>query len=260
MSDAEERLMRIDPSRNAVVARIKVPPEPEAAAAGDGAVWLTYPSSDAVLRVDPNSNKVTTTIPIRAEPAGIATTPGAVWVADLSGPSVSRIDPARNRVVATIRVGPLRTCCAEHMSLTVAGGKLWVAVPNGDEIVGIDPTTNHRVTKLKLPYSPCGFVAADRNDVWSAGGGCADTVGQIDVRTKKLTATVDEPHAVGLALASGSVWAAVIDSADLDRIDRNGHLIGRLHLGGTPVRASVGFDSIWVNDDNGRVLRVQPTP
>jgi streptogramin lyase len=258
MSDAEQRLMRIDPSRNAVVARIKVPPEPDAAAAGDGAVWLTYPSSDVVLRIDPNTKKKAT-IPIRAEPSGIATSPGAVWVADLSGPSVSRIDPATNRVVKTIRVGPLRMCCAEHMSLTVADGKLWVAVPNGDEIVGIDPTTNQIVTRLKLPYSPCGFVAADRNDVWSAGGGCADTVGQIDIRTKKLTATVDEPHAVGLALASGSVWAAVIDSADLDRIDRNtGHLSGRLHLGGDPVRASVGFDSIWVNDDNGRVLRIQP--
>jgi DNA-binding beta-propeller fold protein YncE len=258
MSDAEQRLMRIDPSLNAVVARIKVPPEPDAAAAGDGAVWLTYPSSDVVLRIDPNTKKKAT-IPIRAEPSGIATSPGAVWVADLSGPSVSRIDPATNRVVKTIRVGPLRMCCAEHMSLTVADGKLWVAVPNGDEIVGIDPTTNQIVTRLKLPYSPCGFVAADRNDVWSAGGGCADTVGQIDIRTKKLTATVDEPHAVGLALASGSVWAAVIDSADLDRIDRNtGHLSGRLHLGGDPVRASVGFDSIWVNDDNGRVLRIQP--
>lgn len=258
MSDAEQRLMRIDPSLNAVVARIKVPPEPDAAAAGDGAVWLTYPSSDVVLRIDPNTKKKAT-IPIRAEPSGIATSPGAVWVADLSGPSVSRIDPATNRVVKTIRVGPLRMCCAEHMSLTVADGKLWVAVPNGDEIVGIDPTTNQIVTRLKLPYSPCGFVAADRNDVWSAGGGCADTVGQIDIRTKKLTATVDEPHAVGLALASGSVWAAVIDSADLDRIDRNtGRLIGRLHLGGDPVRASVGFDSIWVNDDNGRVLRIQP--
>jgi streptogramin lyase len=258
MSDAEQRLMRIDPSRNAVVARIKVPPEPDAAAAGDGAVWLTYPSSDVVLRIDPNTKKKAT-IPIRAEPSGIATSPGAVWVADLSGPSVSRIDPATNRVVKTIRVGPLRMCCAEHMSLTVADGKLWVAVPNGDEIVGIDPTTNQIVTRLKLPYSPCGFVAADRNDVWSAGGGCADTVGQIDIRTKKLTATVDEPHAVGLVLASGSVWAAVIDSADLDRIDRNtGRLIGRLHLGGDPVRASVGFDSIWVNDDNGRVLRIQP--
>jgi YVTN family beta-propeller protein len=260
MSDAEETLMRIDPSRNAVVARIKVPPEPEAAAAGDGAVWLTYPSSDAVSRIDPATNKVTATIPVGAEPAGIATLPGAVWVADLSGPSVSRIDPATNRVVATIRLGPLRTCCAEHMSLTVAGGKLWVAVPNGDEIVGIDPTTNHIVTRLKPPYSPCGFIAADRNDVWSAGGVCADIVGQIDIRRDKLTAKVDEPHAVGLVLAFGSVWAAVIDSADLDRIDQNtGRLIGRLHLGGDPVRASVGFDSIWVNDDNGRVLRVRPT-
>jgi YVTN family beta-propeller protein len=260
MSDAEETLMRIDPSRNAVVARIKVPPGPEAAAAGDGAVWLTYPASDVVSRIDPNTNKATATIPVGAEPAGIATSPGAVWVADLGGPSVSRIDPATNRVVATIRVGPLRACCAEHMSLTVAGGKLWVAVPNGDEIVEIDPTTNHLVTRLKLPYSPCGFVAADRNVVWSAGGGCADTVGQIDIRREKLTAQVDEPHAVGVVLAFGSVWAAVIDSADLDRIDGNtGRLIGRLHLGGNPVRASVGFGSIWVNDDNGRVLRVRPT-
>jgi hypothetical protein len=146
------------------------------------------------------------------------------------------------------------------MSLTVAGGKLWAAVPNGDEIVGIDPATNHLVTRLKLPYSPCGFVAADRNDVWSAGGSCADTVGQIDIRREKLTATVDEPHAVGLVLAFGSVWAAVIDSADLDKIGpRIGRLIGRLHVGGTPVRLGVGFGSIWVNDDNGRVLRVRPT-
>jgi hypothetical protein len=88
----------------------------------------------------------------------------------------------------------------------------------------------------------------------------ARTVGQIDIRREKLTAQVDEPHAVGVVLAFGSVWAAVIDSADLDRIDGNtGRLIGRLHLGGNPVRASVGFGSIWVNDDNGRVLRVRPT-
>ena len=260
MSDAEEKLMRIDPSRNAVVARIDVPPEPDTAAAGDGAVWLTYPSNDTVLRVDPTTDKVTATIPVRAEPAGIATSPGAVWVADLSGPSVSRIDPVTNRVVATIRVGPLRTCCAEHMSLTVAGGKLWVAVPNGDKIVGIDLTTNRIVTRLEVPYSPCAYLAADQRDVWSAGGACADTVGQIDIRRKKPTAQVSEPHAVGLALAFGSVWAAVIDSADVDRIDpRTGQLIARLHVGGAPVRLGAGFGSIWVNDDNGRVLRVRPT-
>jgi YVTN family beta-propeller protein len=218
MSNAESTLMRIDPARNAVVARIKVNP-PDTAAAGNGAVWLTYPSDD----------------------------------------TVSRIDPATNRVVATIRVGPKRACCAEHMSLTASGGALWVAVPNGNEIVRIDPTTNDVVETLKLPYSPCAFLVADQSAVWSAGGACADHVGRIDIRTKTLTASVAEPHAVGLALAFGSLWAAVIDSANLDRIDpHSGRLVARLHVGGTPVRVGVGFGSIWVDDDNGRVLRIRP--
>jgi hypothetical protein len=142
----------------------------------------------------------------------------------------------------------------------VTGGKLWAAVPNGNEIVRIDLTTNDVVARLRIPYSPCAFLAADRSDVWWAGGTCADFVGRIDARTKKLTAKVDEPHAVGLALAYGSVWTAVIDSADLDRIDpHTGRLIGRLHIRGAPVRLGVGFGSIWVNDDTGRVLRVRPT-
>jgi hypothetical protein len=134
------------------------------------------------------------------------------------------------------------------MNLTATGGRLWVAVPNANEIVRIDPATNSVVATLKLPYSPCAFLVADQSAVWSAGGGCADKVGRIDARTTTLTATVDEPHAVGLALAFGSLWAAVIDSANVDQIDpRTGRLIARLHIGGAPVRLGVGFGSIWVD-------------
>jgi YVTN family beta-propeller protein len=259
MSDAESTLMRIDPTRNAVVARIKVPP-PDTTAAGDGAVWLTYPLNDTVSRIDPATNKVTASIHVGPRPTGIAISPGAVWVADDYGPSVSRIDPATNRVVATIRVGPQRACCAEHMSLTANGGRIWVAVPNANEIVRIDPKTNNVVATVRLPYSPCAFLVADQRAVWSAGGVCADTVGRVDPRTKTLTAQVREPHAVGLALAFGSVWVAVIDSSDVDQIDpRTGRLIASLHVSGTPVRLGVGFGAIWVNDDSGRVLRVLPT-
>ncbi|HET7129925.1 MAG TPA: hypothetical protein VFJ93_12705 [Gaiellaceae bacterium] len=260
MSDAEATLMRIDPARNAVVARIHVPP-PNAAAAGDGAVWLSYPYSNSVSRIDPVTNKVTARIQVGSQPDGIAVSPGAVWVANAGGPSVSRIDPATNRVVATVRVGPKLDCCSEHMNLTAAGGALWVAVPNANEIVRVDPKTNRVVgTPLKLSYSPCAYLAADRGGVWSAGGGCADTIGRIDTRTHALTASVVEPHAVGLALAFGSVWAAVIDSADVDRIDpRTGRVVARLHVGGNPVRLGVGFGSIWVDDDGGHVLRIRPT-
>jgi hypothetical protein len=34
--------------------------------------------------------------------------------------------------------------------------------------------------------------------------------------------------------------------------------VARLPVGGNPVRLAVGFGSVWVNDDNGRVLRIQP--
>jgi YVTN family beta-propeller protein len=258
MSNAESTLMRIDPARNAVVARINVSP-PGGAAAGDGAVWLSYPSSDSVSRIDPATNKVTASIHVGPQPDGIAISPGAVWVANGGGPSVSRIDPATNRVVATVRVGPKLDCCSGHMSVTASHGTLWVAVANANEIVRIDPTTNRIVGTLDLSYSPCATLVADQGGVWSAGGSCADVVGRIDARTKALTALALEPHAVGLALAFGSVWAAVIDSANVDRIDpRTGRVTARLHVGGTPVRLGVGFGSIWVNDDNGRVLRIRP--
>jgi YVTN family beta-propeller protein len=258
MSDIESTLMRIDPRRNAVVARIKVSP-PETTAAGDGAVWLSYPSESTVSRLDPATNKVMATIHVGPQPAGVALSPGAVWVANAGGPSVSRIDPATNRVVATIRVGPKLACCSEHMELSTDGDAVWAAVPNANKVVQIDPATNSVIAAVKLPYCPEAFLAADERSVWSAGGGCADVVGRIDSRTKKLMAKLAEPHPVGLALAFGSVWVAVIDSANVDQLDpQTGRLIARLHVGGTPVRLAVGFGSVWVNDDNGRVLRIQP--
>ena len=258
MSNSESTLMRIDPTRNAVAARIKVP-APEAAAAGDGAVWLSYPSEDTVSRIDPVTNRVTATIHVGPQPSGIAVAPDAVWVANAGGPSVSRIDPATNRVVTTIRVGPPLACCAEHMSLIAVHRALWVAVPNANGLVRVDPATRKVVATVKLPYAPCAFLVADESGVWSAGGGCADAVGRIDPRTRALTSRLYEPHPVGLGLAFGSVWVADLDSADVDQIDpRTGRLAARLRVGGTPVRLAVGFGSIWVNDDRGRVLRIQP--
>ncbi len=258
MSDAASTLFRIDPARNAVVARIKVLSPPESIAAAGGAVWLSDPSKDMVVRIDPATNRETS-IQVGPYPAGIAVSPGAVWVANAGGPSVSRIDPATNRVVATIRVGPKAACCSDHMNLVAAPGAVWVALPNANAFVRVDPVRNTVVATVKVPFAPCAFLAVDRSGIWSAGGSCADVVAHVDARTHKVTSRVYEPHPVGLALLDGSVWVAVIDSANVDRIDsRTGRVVGRLHVGGTPVRLGVGFGSVWVDDDNGRLLRIQP--
>jgi YVTN family beta-propeller protein len=255
MSDAKATLMRIDPARNAIVARIKVD-VPEAAAAGDGAVWLSNPSEDTVTRVDPATNTVAATIPVGRQPEGIAVSPGAVWVANAGGPSVSRIDPATNRVVATIRAGPKSDRGAQHMSVIASPRAVWVALTNGNSVVHVDPATNRVVATARIGYPPCGFLAADATGVWSAG--CSDQVGRIDSRSNKLTVKLTELSPEGIELAFGSVWVA-LGSGNVDQIDpHSGRLVAKLHIVGLPVRLGVGFRSVWVNDDFGRVLRIKP--
>jgi virginiamycin B lyase len=259
ISDDASRLSRIDPKRNAVVARIKVG-RSEAAAAGEGAVWITHPLANTVTRIDPATNAVAATIRAGPQPAGIAVSDGAVWVVNAGGPSVSRIDPSTNRVVATVRVGPRRACCAEHTQATTGGGAVWIAVPNANRVVRLDPATNRVAATVTVPSPPCGFLAADKTAVWSAAASCGELVSRIDARTNRPSGTVkDEPHPVGLALGFGSLWVAVLDLQTVDRVDpRTGRVIARLPIAGIPVQLGVGFGSVWVRDDTGRVLRIRP--
>jgi YVTN family beta-propeller protein len=258
MSNDQGTLMRIDPARNAIVARVKVDP-PEAAAAGDGAIWLSNPSYNTVTRVNPATNTVAATIPVGSLPEGIAVSPGAVWVVNAGVPSVSRIDPATNRVVATISVGPKTECCAQHTSVAASPGAVWVALTNGNRIVRLDPATNKVVATVKLGYPPCGFLAADQTGVWSSSYCGGDVVVRVDARTKRLTTRLAEPSPAGIEVAFGTVWVGNGGTGDLDQIDpTRGRRVARLNVGGEPDWLGVGFGSVWVNDAFGRVLRIKP--
>lgn len=263
VSNAEETLSRIDPARNAVVAKIKVA-APEEMAAGDGAVWLTYPSENTVARLDPATNKVTATIHVGPNPEGIAVSPGAVWVANADDPSLSRIDPATNRVVATIRVGPSGPCCLDHMNVAASSRAVWVGVRNRNRIVRVDPATNRVVETAAIDFEQCGYLALGKAAVWAASGYCGDdsagVVARIDVHTKATTGRLAEVFPDGLAVAFGSVWVAVKGTGNVDRIDpRTARLVGRLHVSGLLARIGSGFGSIWAEDEFGRVVRIKPT-
>ena len=74
-------------------------------AVGDGAVWVTTFDENKVSRIDPVTNKVVAEIAVGTNPEGITVTPEAVWVSNHRAGSISRIDPATNKVVATITFG-----------------------------------------------------------------------------------------------------------------------------------------------------------
>jgi streptogramin lyase len=257
LSNPTSTLLRIDPARNKVVARIPMA-EGDDAAAGDGAVWITHPGENTVSRVDPRTNAVST-IRVPDRPSGIAVTPGAVWVAEPDGPAVSRIDPSTNRVVATKLVAP-DLLFAEHMSVGASGVAVWVAVPFGKRLVRVDARTNRVTTTVGLDFFPCGQVAVVGRFVWAAGSDCTNVVERVDPRAKGKATELTEPHAVGVVRGFGSVWVAALRTGNVERIDpRSARVVARIHVGGYPVLLGVGFGSVWVIDDKGRVIRVEPT-
>jgi YVTN family beta-propeller protein len=272
-------LMRIDPAKNAITARIKVKPGnpcPQApdtcgqVAAGNGGVWVSMRTDNVVARIDQKTSKVIATIPVGKEPDGIASSPGAIWVANhgssSDGPSVSRIDPATNQVVTTIPVGPATACCSDHMIATVGAGSLWVTVPNLASAVRIDQATNAVMATIPLSRDaesgPCGEIAASRDAVWVSGAHCAGVVWRIDPRTNERSGKVSGfSTPIGVGVAFGSLWVADLDDKAIDRVDPQTHrIVGRLRVGQfrLPVLLSIGLGSIWVRDDSGNLLRIAP--
>jgi streptogramin lyase len=269
-------LMRIDPHKNVITARVKLkpanpcPPAPDTCgqvAAGNGAVWVSMRTDNVVARVDAVTGKVTAMIPVGEEPDGIATTAGAVWVANhgtsSDGPTVSRIDSATNQVVATISVGPATACCSDHMSVNPGAESIWVTVPNGNAVVRIDEATNAvtaTITSTRQGDQPCGGVAVSEAAVWVASAHCGSVIRQIDPRTNRPTGRVNgSVSPINVGLAFGSLWVSDLDARSVLRVDpRTRQIIGILPVGGIPVLLAVGLGSIWVRDDTGHVIRIAP--
>jgi streptogramin lyase len=139
-------VVRVDPSRNQVVARIPVgqPQQgPLGIAAGFGAVWVTDFGDGALLRIDPARNRVAARIPI-GEVGSVATGAGAVWVTGgEAGRRVIRVDPRTNRVAAKIPIP------GGFQLWNVAADGRWVWLENVEGTMWrIDTTSNH-ATRLR---------------------------------------------------------------------------------------------------------------
>jgi YVTN family beta-propeller protein len=116
-------LTRIDPSRNAVLARIALSKfRSGGATVAGGNVWVADPGGDKVWRVDPMRNVPVSTTDVGAAPIGVVSGHGSVWVANAGDGTVSRIDPVTGRVIRTIAVG------GSPNGLAVTDDAVWVTV------------------------------------------------------------------------------------------------------------------------------------
>src|SRR6266567_2713289 len=166
-------LMRIDPRRNRVTARVPLPTVPSDVAATRDSVWIAM-TNGQVLEIDAARGH-----PIGAVDTGgplgftqtIALGAGSVWLADPLAGLVLRVDPTNLRVVARIATGAIT-------ALAFGSGGVWAVGKPG--ILRIDPVTS-RVTAM-LPAAQVEgvlMVATGAGWVWA---GSAELVARLDPR------------------------------------------------------------------------------
>ncbi len=134
---AGDKVLKIDPKTNAVVAEVAVPEGSHTVDFGEGAVWVTRSTGNVVTRIDPGTNQVTDTIEVGPKPRFLTVGEGYVWTLNQGDGTVSKIDPKTRKTVATIEVG----IPGGGGEISAAGGAVWVTVFE-IPISRIDPDMN----------------------------------------------------------------------------------------------------------------------
>jgi hypothetical protein len=193
----------------AVAARVALPGQPVAVAAGEGAVWVLL-EQGTVLRVDPDRHRVTGRVELGASAGGgpvgpLAVGAGAVWVGTREGTVTARVDPERLRVTAWLR---------GHVAV-VAHGVLWSwCCPRGDKAMGfgrrdagtLRPRPPLVVTDAAGRRQPVGRLAVGADAVWTQTPE-DQRLWRVPLAGGPARAVVRVPGTgYGLAGGAGAVW------------------------------------------------------
>lgn len=249
-------LVRIDPTRNSVIARIRLPAIASAAALAGRYIWVltnpihTSPNSAApglLWSVDTATNRVVgKPIPLSPMAQGeIAVAAGSLWVTnDNHGRfgRLYRIDPQTRRLLSAVHIPN------DPSSLVVGNGSLWVGESDDGKVVRVNPSTGTIEGKPIAVGGALLTLAASRGKVWVANGysGSLVTISALTARvvTKRPLAGVS-----GIAAARGTVWTTFSRKGELAAFDAAS---GRRTL--APLRIRGGADGVKANSSSVWVI------
>jgi streptogramin lyase len=243
-------LVRVDPRRNVVQARVPVDKEP-CYGIGIGAerVWVLNCQSQTLTRVNPKTNKVDLRVPVKIDPAGegsIAVDARSVWfVSNEDGHSSTLVQIAvkSGRTVRNIMVGK------DSAVVKLSMGAVWVVSSGENKIYRVDPVKGKVVARIDVAAGP-RFSTVGAGSLWVISQS-EGSVARIDLRTNKIKAVIAAhvPGAGGeICYGGGLIWVTMsgtpvmrIDPARNKVIDQYGNY---------PKADAIryGFGSVWVSD------------
>jgi virginiamycin B lyase len=134
------RLVRIDPTTNAVIKTLDLPAGSENPAFGGGFVWVSSSTGNALLKIDPRTNKIASTIPVGPGPRFLTVGDGSVWTLNQGDGTISRVDMTTGKVVATVPCG----IPGFGGEVSYGDGYVWATMFDFP-VTQVDPKTNQPV-------------------------------------------------------------------------------------------------------------------
>ncbi len=248
-----EEIVRIEPSTNRVLARIR--PGGVGLAAGLGAIWAANILTGELLRIDPATSRVTKRIRIGGLPAGIAVGHGSLWVANQLDSTISRISPETGRTVAKVQ---LDAGGVWPSAILATADAVWAVAGNGNVVERIRPETS--TVDLRIPIRGARAITVARGSVWVGVADSATLVRVADGKAVRVPLPGPRANGYGPLLAGGtSLWVAV--PGKVARLRGGNRLEPSFRLPRDHVLSALAVaGDVWVADQTAaRLLRLKPT-
>ena len=237
---------RIDPRKNRLVAKVRLPGEPCARlAAGFGSLWVPLcGASPSLARVNLTTNRVQSVYPIgpAAAEGGITASGDSIWmVTDKSG-LLTRINPQTGEVRQQIHIP------AGSYNPLFYDGKVWVSRADGSQVTVVDADDGGILATTTTGPGP-RFMAAGEGAVWTLNQGDGSLT-RLDTSTWQadLRIELNTPgHGGDIAFQQGLLWTTVAKIPLTVTDAKSGRVIGQWRgPGGDSL--GLGLGSVWLTD------------
>jgi len=254
-------VVRVDPVRNVVQARIAVDKEPcYGIGIGVDKVWVLNCQSKTLTRINPKTNAVDMRVPVKIDDGGegsIAVDDRYVWYAsneDGNASTLSQVEVKTGRKLRVVRVGK------DTAVVKLAFGSVWAISSGEGNVYRVNPATKKVTAMITVAEGP-RFTTDGAGSLWVLTQSDGN-VSRIDPATNKVVAVVPV-HVPGkggeICYGGGLIWVTM-DGTPVTRIDPATNKVIDQY-GNYPKADAIryGFGSVWVSDHGkGELWRIDP--
>ena len=254
-------VVRVDPARNVVQARIAVDKEPcYGIGIGVDRVWVLNCQSKTLTRINPKTNAVDLRVPVKIDDGGegsIAVDERYVWFAsddDGNASTLTQMDAKTGRPLKRIAVGK------DSAVVKLGFGSVWVISSGEGNVYRVDPALGKVTAIITVAEGP-RFSTVGAGSLWVLTQSDGN-VTRIDPATNKVVAVIPVrvPGKGGeICFGGGFIWVTM-DGTPVTRIDPVKNKVVDQY-GNYPKADAIryGFGSVWVSDHGkGELWRIDP--